>query len=188
MIFGIGAVLFISLGILAIAAVIMRQQKALQEKQAQYLFYKKRFQLHQSQYNRLKKEVDKQKISFAIRLKEQDGLIAGLKDRKSYVRQMTALIRKELEDAEESVNQELPKMIQRRKLLVRKNWGELNVLKTVFNRKLAETRAEEQTLAQLIANRDRELKLLRGSEYKFSTAKQEYEKLRKRITDEENPA
>jgi len=169
--------LLICLGIMVVAVLVFRHQRMIQEKKAAYQKCSKERTFHHRRYTTLQADLDRLRVSYNNRIRElmlMDKEIEGLKGE---IREILEILRDESKSVDQEMEQDLSRIIERRKGMTENLWNEINGKKLLWMDKIKQAKTDRNSQSGLIEKKEREYKLLAQYNNELTKLKQEFEEL-----------
>jgi hypothetical protein len=169
--------LLILASILVIAIMVFRHQRALQEKKASYLRCRKEQGFHHRRYTTFQADLDRLRVSYNSRLRDLMLLGSEIEKSKDEIREILDILREESGGVDEEMEQDLSRIILRRKGMIENLWTAMNGKKVLWLDKLKKAREDRKAQNDLIDKKDKEFKLLTELNNELGKLKREYEEI-----------
>ena len=167
--------LLVSVAILAIAILVFRHQRMLQEKKAQYLKCRKEQGFHHRRYTTYQADLDRLRVAYNSRLRDLMLLGSEIEKSKDEIREILDILREESKTVDEEMERDLSRIIMRRKGMIANLWVATNGKKQLWLEKLKQAREDRRVQSDLIEKKDREFQLLTKTNSELGKLKREYE-------------
>ncbi len=169
--------LLISVGTLVVAVLVFRHQRLLQEKKAAYMKCSKERGFHDRRYKTLQADLDRLRVSYNSRIRELMQMNSEMERLRGEIKEILEILRDESKSVDQEMEQDLSRIIQRRKGMIRKLWQEINGKKTLWMEKIKQAGTDRQSQKDLIEKKEREFQLLARLSKELGRLKHEYEHL-----------
>ena len=172
-------VLIVSLGILAIAILFFRQQRILAEKKAQYVSCLKERDFHQRRYKACQVDIDKLRANHNSLMRELNHLLTEMGEKRSELANVLEILKEESKSIDDQMNQDLSRIVQRRKTMLKDDWQALNGQKASYLEKVKKVISDRQSMSAYIAKKEEEFKKWKEFETVLQMLKKQYEQLKR---------
>jgi hypothetical protein len=178
---GIGMMFFVALliclGILAVAVLVFRHQRMLQEKKAAYQKCSKERVFHHRRYTTLQVDLDRLRVSYNNRIRELMLMNTEMEKLKGEIREILEILRDESKSVDQEMEQDLSRIIERRKGMIENLWKEINGKKMLWMDRVKQARTDRKSQNGLIEKKDREFQLMAQFNDELVKLKHEYDEL-----------
>ena len=178
---GVGTMFFVALLIavatLVVAILVFRHQRMLQEKKATYLKCSKEHGFHNRRYKTLQVDLERLRSSYNSRIRELMQMNMEMEQLRKEIKEILEILRDESKSVDQEMEQDLSRIIQRRKGMIKKLWWEINGKKTLWMDKIRQAKADRKSQNDLIEKKDREFQLITQLNKELARLKHEYERL-----------
>lgn len=168
-------VFILSLGILLIAILIIRHQRLLAEKKSQYLDCMKKRDYHQRRYKTHQVDIEKLRASYNSLLRDLNLLLTEMEQKGNEIREVLDVLKEESKDIDEQMEQDLARIIERRKGMLKKDWQVFNGQKTSYLEKIKQAISDRQSMNGYIVRKEEEFLKWKELETRLHQLKKEYE-------------
>ncbi len=169
--------LLICLAIMVVAVLVFRHQRMLQEKKAAYQKCSKERVFHHRRYTTLQADLDRLRVSYNNRIRELMLMNSEMEKLKTEIREILEILRDESKSVDQEMEQDLSRIIERRKGMMETRWREINGKKQLWMERIKKAKADRKSQNDLIDKKDREFQLLAQFNNELLKLKSEYEEL-----------
>jgi len=170
-------VLILSLGFLFIAILVIRHQRMLAEKKSRYLSCMKERDYHQRRYKACQVDIDKLRGSYNSLMRDLNLLLIEMEKKRNEIMDILEILKEESRDIDEHMEQDLTRIIERRKGMLKNNWQEFNGQKTIYLEKLKQAVSDKQSMSKYIMTKEEEFRKWSKLETSLQQFKKEYEQM-----------
>lgn len=170
-------VLILSLGFLFIAILVIRHQRMLAEKKSRYLSCMKERDYHQRRYKACQVDIDKLRGSYNSLMRDLNLLLIEMGKKRNEIMDILEILKEESRDIDEHMEQDLTRIIERRKGMLKNNWQEFNGQKTIYLEKLKQAVSDKQSMSRYIMTKEEEFRKWSKLETILQQFKKEYEQM-----------
>ena len=170
-------VLILSLGFLFVAIMIIRHQRMLAEKKSRYLSCMKERDYHQRRYKACQVDIDKLRGSYNSLMRDLNLLLIEMGKKRNEIMDILEILKEESRDIDEHMEQDLTRIIERRKGMLKNNWQEFNGQKTIYLEKLKQAVSDKQSMSRYIMTKEEEFRKWSKLETILQQFKKEYEQM-----------
>lgn len=170
-------VLILSLGFLFITILIIRHQRMLAEKKFRYLSCMKERDYHQRRYKACQVDIDKLRGSYNSLMRDMNLLLIEMEKKRNEIMDILEILKEESRDVDEQMDQDLTRIIERRKGMLKDNWQEFNGQKTIYLEKLKQAVSDKQSMSRYIMTKEEEFRKWSKLETSLQQFKKEYEQI-----------
>lgn len=167
-------VFILSLGVLFIAILVIRRQRMLAEKKSQYLNCMKQRDYHQRRFKACQVDIEKLRASYNSLLRDLNLLLIEMGKKKKEIKEILEVLKEESKGVDGQVEQDLARIIERRKGMLKKDWQEFNGKKTFYLEKLKQAISDRQSMNGYIMRKEEEFKKWSKLEAYLQQLKKEY--------------
>ncbi|MCE5272851.1 hypothetical protein LLH00_16350 [bacterium] len=172
---GVVFALVISITILIFAMAFHRRQIILNQKRAEYLTVKRDNAAHWKRFETCQVEIDRYKADVKLRSRDLNVMIVEMDKKRHEIRDVLEILRDENDQAENDMDRELTKILERRKGILRGHWKELNGMKTLFIQKMADVSQLKSGIDSVVVRKDDEYQKWAKTKIKMDRLKNEFE-------------
>lgn len=170
-------VFILSLGVLFIAILVIRRQRMLAEKKAQYLACMKQRDYHQRRFKACQVDIEKLRVSYNSLLRDLNLLLIEMGKKKKEIKEILEVLKEESKGVDGQVEQDLTRIIERRKDMLKKDWQEFNGKKTSYLEKLKQAISDRQSMNGYIMRKEEEFRKWSKLEDYLKQLKKEYARM-----------
>lgn len=170
-------VLILSLGFLFVAIMVIRHQRMLAEKKSRYLSCMKERDYHQRRYKACQVDIDKLRGSYNNLMRDLNLLLIEMEKKRNEIKDILEILKEESRDADKQMEQDLTRIIERRKGMLKDNWQEFNGQKTIYLEKLKQAVSDKQSMSRYIMTKEEEFRKWSKLETILQQFKKEYEQM-----------
>ncbi len=170
-------VLILSLAFLFITILIIRHQRMLAEKKARYFSCMKQRDYHQRRYKACQVDIDKLRGSYNSLMRDLNLLLIEMGKKRDEIMDILEILKEESRDVDEHMEQDLTRIIERRKGMLKNNWQEFNGQKTIYLKKLKQAVSDKQSMSKYIMAKEEEFRKWSRLETSLQQFKKEYEQM-----------
>ena len=152
-------VFMVALIILFLALTVYRHQRRLEQKKAEYMAVKKETATHWMHYEKTQINIDRIKGKNREKQNEMGLMQLDIQRNRKEVSEIMEILKEEIKNADEEMDQDLSRIISRRKAMLKKSWSNCNLKKRKYIddlnmiRKLNESQLEENKKKDVLYNR-----------------------------------
>ncbi len=170
-------VFILSLGVLFVAILVIRRQRMLAEKKSQYLACMKQRDYHQRRFKACQVDIEKLRASYNSLLRDLNLLLIEMGKKKKEIKEILEVLKEESKGVDGQVEQDLTRIIERRKGMLKKDWQEFNGKKTSYLEKLKQAISDRQSMNGYIMRKEEEFKKWSELEARLQQLKKEYARM-----------
>ncbi len=170
-------VLILSLGLLFVSILVIRHQRMLAEKKSRYLSCMKERDYHQRRYKACQVDIDKLRGSYNSLMRDLNLLLIEMGKKRNEIMDILEILKEESRDIDEHMEQDLTRIIERRKGMLKNNWQEFNGQKTIYLEKLKQAVSDKQSMSRYIMTKEEEFRKWSKLEIILQQFKKEYEQM-----------
>lgn len=170
-------VLILSLGFLFFSILIIRHQRMIAEKKSRYLNCMKERDYHQRRYKACQVDIDKLRGSYNSLMRDLNLLLIEMEKKRNEIMDILEILKEESRDIDEHMEQDLTRIIERRKGMLKDNWQEFNGQKTIYLKKLKQAVSDKQSMSKYIMTKEEEFRKWSKLETSLQQFKKEYEQM-----------
>ncbi len=170
-------VLILSLAFLFITILIIRHQRMLAEKKSRYLSCMKERDYHQRRYKACQVDIDKLRGSYNSLMRDLNLLLIEMGKKRDEIMDILEILKEESRDVDKHMEQDLTRIIERRKGMLKNNWQEFNGQKTIYLKKLRQAVSDKQSMSKYIMAKEEEFRKWSKLETILQQFKKEYEQM-----------
>lgn len=172
---GVIAALLLSLLILFYAISVHRRQQLLNRKRAEYMAVKKENAAHWKRFESSQIEIDRQKADIKARTRDLNVMILDMDHKRKEIREVLDILKEESDRMDSRVDQDISKIVERRKQILRTHWKETNGLKTLFIQKMQEVGQLRAGIDNTLSRKDSEYIKWTQTKLQMARLKHEFE-------------
>jgi hypothetical protein len=172
---GVIVALVLSVVIFFIAVGIHRRQQLLNLKRSEYLVAKRDNAAHWKRFETCQVEIDRCKSDVKMRSRDLHVMILEMDKKRNEIREILNILREESERADLEMDRELAKIVERRKMILRTHWKEMNGIKTLFIQKMKEISQFRAGIANVLSRKDDEYVKWNKTKMQMERLKREFE-------------
>ncbi|MEA1996122.1 MAG: hypothetical protein U9N45_00710 [Gemmatimonadota bacterium] len=173
-------VLILSIVVLLIGMAYSRHSRRLEEKKVQYINHRKEFNKHSRRYQAYQADIERLRSDYNLRMRELRLLTDEVGPLKKEIREVIEILKGEAERVDSRLDQDLVKIIQRRKDIINTRWISLNTKKTAYVTKIQQARQSQVSIDTIMKKKDKEFQQCNEMKLLMERLKKEYEILAKR--------
>jgi len=171
------AVFILSMAVLVVAIMLFRHQRQVAEIKATFLNSKKQRNFFHQRYLTYQADLDRLRVSYNSMMKELVHIKSEMTDCKNGIKEILEILKEETRGVDDQMSQELSRIIDRRKSIVRQQWQEFNGKKALLLEKMDLALTEKASEESLIQKKDDAFAKLTEMNAILSRIKKEYERV-----------
>lgn len=125
-------VFMIALIVLFLAMTVYRHQRRLEQKKVEYLALKKETATHWMHYEKAQVNIDRIKSKNKEKQNEMGLMQMEINRNRKEISEIMEILKEEIKNADEEMNQDLSRIISRRKAMLKKSWSNCNLKKRKY--------------------------------------------------------
>ncbi len=172
---GVIVAIILSAVIFFFAVGIHRRQQLLNLKRSEYLVAKRDNAAHWKRFETCQIEIDRCSSDVKMRTRDLHVMILEMDKKRNEIREILDILREENDRADLEMDRELTKIVERRKLILRTHWKELNGVKTLFIQKMKEISQLRGGISSVLARKDDEYLKWTRTKMQMERLKREFE-------------
>jgi len=172
---GVVFALVISILILVFAVAFHRRQLILNQKRAEYLTIKRDNASHWKRFETCQVEIDRYKSDVKLRSRDLHVMIVEMDKKRHEIRDVLEILREENDQADNEMDRELTKIVERRKGILRGHWKELNGMKTLFIQKMGDVSQLKSGIDSVLLRKDDEYQKWAKTKVQMERLKNEFD-------------
>jgi hypothetical protein len=172
-------VLVVSVVVLSIAILVIRHQRMLAEKKSQYLNCMKQRDYHQRRYKACQVDIDKVRASHNNLLGDLNQLLIEMEEKRNGISEVLEILREESKGVDNQMEQDITRIIERRKGMLKNDWQVFNGLKASYLEKLKKALSDRQSMNEAIMKKEDEFKRWKHLEACLQQLQKEYEQIKR---------
>lgn len=172
---GVIVALVLSVIVFFFAVGIHRRQQLLNLKRSEYLVVKRDNAVHWKRFETCQIEIDRCKSDVKMRTRDLNVMILDMDKKRNEIREVLNILREENDRADLEMDRDLTKIVERRKMILRTHWKEMNGLKTLFIQKMKEVSQLRGGIASVTTRKDDEYLKWTRTKMQMERLKREFE-------------
>ena len=171
------AILILSMAVLFVAIMLFRHQRQVAEIKATFLNSKKQRNFFHQRYLTYQADLDRLRVSYNSMMKELLHIKSEMIDNKNEIKVILEILKEETRGVDDQMSQELSRIIDRRKGIVKRQWLEFNGRKALLIEKMNLALAEKASEESLIQKKDEAFAKLTEMNVILGRIKKDYERI-----------
>jgi len=171
------AILILSMAVLFVAIMLFRHQRQVAEIKATFLNSKKQRNFFHQRYLTYQADLDRLRVSYNSMMKELLHIKSEMIDNKNEIKVILEILKEETRGVDDQMSQELSRIIDRRKGIVKRQWLEFNGRKALLIEKMNLALAEKASEESLIQKKDEAFAKLTEMNAILGRIKKDYERI-----------
>ncbi len=170
-------VLLCSFAVLFTAMNIYRRQRMMEEKKAEYQSLKMKNNSHWSLFRRALANIDRLNTLCKSKQTELITLLQDIEIDKKEIKETLEILKKETREASGDLGRDLERIIERRKMLIKKRWLTMNGKKVMFVERRKELQSHMASIEREKTNKNKEYAEWTETKDRLARLKREYERI-----------
>ena len=171
------AVLILSTAVLFVAIMLFHHQRQVAQIKATFINCKKQRNFFHQRYLAYQADLDRLRVSYNNMMKELLHIKSEMIDDKNEVKNILEILKEETKGVDDQMSQELSRIIDRRKSIVKQQWQEFNGKKALLIDKMNQALAEKASEESLIQKKDDAFVKLTEMNGILTRIKKDYERI-----------
>jgi hypothetical protein len=170
-------VLLCSFAVLFTAMNIYRRQRMLEDKKAEYHSLRMKNSSHWSLFRKSQANIDRLHTLFKDKQTEIIALLQNIENDKKEIKETLEILKKEAKQTSGDLGGDLERIVERRKILIKKHWLTMNGKKVMFVERRKELQSLMASVEREKTNKDKEYAKWVDTKDRLAHLKSEYEQI-----------